>query len=185
MVGPAPPPADDEQGPPMPMNRKQRRMQERETRKESAKEGRRQPRGRARPGQQASGSATPVPQNQGSGPSGAKKRVVAENGKVLVVDEAHKVCPDLPLYVCYTHDHQYLGANKGMSGLTKELLSLVRQLRHQGTRVIISTQCVPYSAAYSAWPLAQYPHRADCHSAGPHRPLRGVDPSSLLIAVLA
>lgn len=35
---------------------------------------------------------------------------------------------------------QYLGANKGMSGLTKELLSLVRQLRHQGTRVIISTQ---------------------------------------------
>ncbi|KAI1454268.1 hypothetical protein F4805DRAFT_440324 [Annulohypoxylon moriforme] len=83
---PPPPPTDDDQGPPMPMNRKQRRMQERETRKESAKEGRRQPRGRARPGQQASGSATPVPQSQGSGPSGAKKRVVAENGKVLVVD---------------------------------------------------------------------------------------------------
>ncbi|KAI1390326.1 uncharacterized protein F4822DRAFT_232670 [Hypoxylon trugodes] len=84
---PPQPPADDEQqGPPMPMNRKQRRMQERETRKESAKEGRRQPRGRGRVGQQASGSATPVPQSQGSGPSGARKRVVAENGKVLVVD---------------------------------------------------------------------------------------------------
>ncbi|KAI0385740.1 hypothetical protein F5Y04DRAFT_244550 [Hypomontagnella monticulosa] len=88
---PPPPPAaeDDPQGPPMPMNRKQRRMQERETRKESAKEGRRQPRGRGRPGvvqQQASGSATPVPTAQGSGPTGAKKRVVAENGKVLVVD---------------------------------------------------------------------------------------------------
>ncbi|KAI1087704.1 hypothetical protein F5B19DRAFT_474608 [Rostrohypoxylon terebratum] len=86
VAAPAPAPVDDEQGPPMPMNRKQRRMQERETRKESAKEGRRQPRGRARPGQQPSGSATPVPQSQGSGPSGAKKRVVAENGKVLVVD---------------------------------------------------------------------------------------------------
>ncbi|KAI0842798.1 hypothetical protein F5Y06DRAFT_256126 [Hypoxylon sp. FL0890] len=83
---PQAPAADDEQQPPMAMNRKQRRMQERETRKESAKEGRRQPRGRARVGQQASGSATPVPQAQGSGPSGARKRVVAENGKVLVVD---------------------------------------------------------------------------------------------------
>ncbi|OTA97880.1 hypothetical protein M434DRAFT_391492, partial [Hypoxylon sp. CO27-5] len=81
----APAAADDEQ-PPMPMNRKQRRMQERETRKESAKEGRRQPRGRGRVGAQASGSATPVPQAQGSGPSGTKKRVVAENGKILVVD---------------------------------------------------------------------------------------------------
>ncbi|OTB07659.1 hypothetical protein M426DRAFT_317962 [Hypoxylon sp. CI-4A] len=83
---PPPPPAEDEQQPPMPMNRKQRRMQEQAARKESAKEGRRQPRGRGRVGQQSSGSATPVPQAQGSGPSGAKKRVVAENGKVLVVD---------------------------------------------------------------------------------------------------
>ncbi|KAI0175520.1 hypothetical protein GGR52DRAFT_315583 [Hypoxylon sp. FL1284] len=82
---PPPPPADDDQ-PPMPMNRKQRRMQERDARKESAKEGRRQPRGRARAAQQGSGSATPVPQAQGTGPTGAKKRVVAENGKVLVVD---------------------------------------------------------------------------------------------------
>ncbi|KAI8958581.1 hypothetical protein F5Y11DRAFT_335801 [Daldinia sp. FL1419] len=79
------PPADDDQ-PPMPMNRKQRRLQERDARKESAKEGRRQPRSRGRPSQQASGSATPVPQSQGTGPTGAKKRVVAENGKVLVVD---------------------------------------------------------------------------------------------------
>ncbi|KAI2465746.1 hypothetical protein F4781DRAFT_408122 [Annulohypoxylon bovei var. microspora] len=88
---PPPPPADDDQQLPMAMNRKQRRMQERETRKESAKEGRRQPRGRARVGQQASGSATPVPQTQGSGPTGAKKRVVAENGKVLVVDSLGNV----------------------------------------------------------------------------------------------
>ncbi|KAI1465817.1 uncharacterized protein F4812DRAFT_113288 [Daldinia caldariorum] len=82
----APPAGDDQQQPPMPMNRKQRRLQERDARKESAKEGRRQPRSRGRPGQ-ASGSATPVPQSQGGGgPSGPKKRVVAENGKVLVVD---------------------------------------------------------------------------------------------------
>ncbi|KAJ3490105.1 hypothetical protein NLI96_g1681 [Meripilus lineatus] len=45
-------------------------------------------------------------------------------GKVLVVDEAHK----------------YLDANKGNSGLTKALLSLVRQQRHLAMRVIISTQ---------------------------------------------
>ncbi|OTB11588.1 hypothetical protein K445DRAFT_321967 [Daldinia sp. EC12] len=87
---PQAPPADDDQQPPMPMNRKQRRLQERDARKESAKEGRRQPRGRGRPGQ-ASGSATPVPQSQGTGPSGPKKRVVAENGKVLVVDSVGDV----------------------------------------------------------------------------------------------
>ncbi|KAF3056017.1 putative J domain-containing protein C2E1P5.03 [Daldinia childiae] len=83
---PQAPPADDDQQPPMAMNRKQRRLQERDQRKESSKGGRRQLRGRGRPGQQASGSATPIPQTQGAGPTGAKKRVVAENGKVLVVD---------------------------------------------------------------------------------------------------
>ncbi|KAI1491841.1 hypothetical protein F5X96DRAFT_445352 [Biscogniauxia mediterranea] len=82
---PPPPPADDEQIP-MPMNRKQRRMQERDARKESAKDSKRSNRGRGRGRQQASGSATPVPQTQASGPTGAKKRVVAENGKILVVD---------------------------------------------------------------------------------------------------
>ncbi|KAI5927609.1 hypothetical protein F4810DRAFT_706356 [Camillea tinctor] len=82
---PPPPPADDDQLP-MPMNRKQRRMQERDARKESAKDGKRPTRGRGRGKQQASGSATPVPQTQAQGPTGAKKRVVAENGKILVVD---------------------------------------------------------------------------------------------------
>ncbi|KAJ3551358.1 hypothetical protein NM688_g4749 [Phlebia brevispora] len=45
-------------------------------------------------------------------------------GKVLVVDEAHK----------------YLASNGGESGLTKELSSLIRQQRHLGMRVIVSTQ---------------------------------------------
>lgn len=86
---PAPEPAaDDEQGPMLPTNRKQRREQERMAKKENAKEGKRS--GRARSVKNASsGSATPVPQTQpsnGSGPTGAKKRVVAENGKILVVD---------------------------------------------------------------------------------------------------
>ena len=83
---PPPAAADDEQAP-LAMNRKQRRMQERGAKRENAKDNRRNGRGRAaRP---ASGSATPVPQTQpagGSGPQGAKKRVVAENGKILVVD---------------------------------------------------------------------------------------------------
>ncbi|KAI0139669.1 hypothetical protein BJ166DRAFT_118929 [Pestalotiopsis sp. NC0098] len=86
---PAPEPAaDDEQGPMLPTNRKQRREQERMAKKENAKEGKRS--GRARSVKNASsGSATPVPQTQpsnGAGPTGAKKRVVAENGKILVVD---------------------------------------------------------------------------------------------------
>ena len=81
-----PPPAADEDQPMMPVNRRQRRMQEREARKDSGKEGKRASRARGRGGQQASGSATPVPQAQGPGPTGSKKRVVAENGKVLVVD---------------------------------------------------------------------------------------------------
>ncbi|KAK8050347.1 DnaJ domain-containing protein [Apiospora phragmitis] len=87
-MGTATPPAiEDEQAPMMAMNRKQRRMQERDSKRENSKENRRMGRGRA--GKPASGSATPVPQTQagnGSGPTGAKKRVVAENGKVLVVD---------------------------------------------------------------------------------------------------
>ncbi|KAK8055237.1 DnaJ domain-containing protein [Apiospora rasikravindrae] len=87
-TGTATPPAvEEEQAPMMAMNRKQRRMQERDSKRENTKDNRRQGRGRA--GKPASGSATPVPQTQagtGSGPTGAKKRVVAENGKVLVVD---------------------------------------------------------------------------------------------------
>ncbi|ORY60262.1 uncharacterized protein BCR38DRAFT_444435 [Pseudomassariella vexata] len=84
---PPPEPAGDEQAPMMAVNRKQRRMQERDAKKENAKEGKRM--GRGRGGRPDSGSATPVPQtlaNNGSGPTGAKKRVVAENGKILVVD---------------------------------------------------------------------------------------------------
>ncbi|KAK4116564.1 hypothetical protein N656DRAFT_774858 [Canariomyces notabilis] len=79
----------DEEGRAVPMNRKMRRMQERDAKKDAAKETRGGARGarrvpRASPS--ASGAATPQPQPQGSGPTGAKKRVVAENGKVLVVD---------------------------------------------------------------------------------------------------
>ena len=70
----------------MPMNRKMRRMQERDSKKDKDAPGggRKTRRGRGSPS--ASGSATPQPQPQNSGPIGAKKRVVAENGKVLVVD---------------------------------------------------------------------------------------------------
>ncbi|KAK3309723.1 uncharacterized protein B0T15DRAFT_516288 [Chaetomium strumarium] len=92
-AAPAPPPPaqpmyQDEEGRAMPMNRKMRRMQERDAKKDAAKDtqgaGRKARRGRGTPS--ASGSATPQPAPQGSGPTGTKKRVVAENGKVLVVD---------------------------------------------------------------------------------------------------
>lgn len=51
-------------------------------------------------------------------------RADVNTGKVLVVDEAHK----------------YLSLNRGMTGLTKALTSLIRQQRHLAMRVIISTQ---------------------------------------------
>jgi ribosomal protein L14E/L6E/L27E len=81
-------PAAPAEGPQQPMNRKQRRMQEQNAKREAAKDSAKQ-KGRAgaiaRRAESASGSATPQPQSQ-SGPTGSKKRVVAENGKVLVVD---------------------------------------------------------------------------------------------------
>lgn len=88
---PAPAPAaaeDDEDAPPIPRNRKERRMQEQAARKGAAKEGR----GR---GRKPAGSGTATPREtavaQSSGPTGAKKRVVAENGKILVVDSVGDV----------------------------------------------------------------------------------------------
>ena len=86
---PTPPAADDEQPGMMATNRKQRRLQEREAKREAGKESKRE--GRKRGARTpASGSATPQPRVQSpagsAGPTGAKKRVVAENGKVLVVD---------------------------------------------------------------------------------------------------
>ncbi|KAL2016898.1 hypothetical protein VTK56DRAFT_2859 [Thermocarpiscus australiensis] len=85
---PAPPPQQayqDDEGRAVPMNRKMRRMHERDAKKEAAKDGGRKGR-RPRASPSASGSATPQPQSHGSGPTGTKKRVLAENGKVLVVD---------------------------------------------------------------------------------------------------
>ncbi|KAM7199277.1 hypothetical protein V8F33_004525 [Rhypophila sp. PSN 637] len=93
---PAPPPQqqmmEDENGKPVPMNRKMRRMQEQHAKREASKEekaagGRRGKKAAAKEKEGGSGSVTPLPPPpQGSGPTGAKKRVVAENGKVLVVD---------------------------------------------------------------------------------------------------
>ncbi|KAH8891868.1 hypothetical protein GQ53DRAFT_864691 [Thozetella sp. PMI_491] len=97
---PPPPPQEyqDEDGRPIAMNRKMRRMQERDAKKEAAKEALGSGR-RARKGQASgppSGSATPQPAPQGQGPTGSKKRVVAENGKVLVVDSLGDVYLEQP-----------------------------------------------------------------------------------------
>lgn len=67
----------------VPMNRRQKRMMDKENKKDkksqAAKTARR------------SGISTPVEAELTSGPVGAKKRVVAENGKVLVVDSTGNV----------------------------------------------------------------------------------------------
>lgn len=74
---------DDAEDEMAPMNRKQKRAMDKENRKDkktqAAKKARR------------SGISTPVEAELTSGPQGAKKRIVAENGKVLVVDSAGNV----------------------------------------------------------------------------------------------
>ncbi|KAI0068910.1 hypothetical protein BV25DRAFT_1817835 [Artomyces pyxidatus] len=52
------------------------------------------------------------------------ERAEVDTGKVLLVDEAHK----------------YLSQNKTSTGLTKALLSAIRQERHLSMRIIVSTQ---------------------------------------------
>jgi curved DNA-binding protein CbpA len=79
---------EDENGRAVPINRRMRRLQEKDARKEADKErvaqgGRKGKKGASKP---SSGAATPRTQEAGAGPIGSKKRVVAENGKVLVVD---------------------------------------------------------------------------------------------------
>lgn len=82
---PAPAPAapaddeDEEGGPPQAMNRKQRRMQERETKKEEG-------RGVGKKARKAKVPSATVSRDASAAPTGARKRVVAENGKILVVD---------------------------------------------------------------------------------------------------
>ncbi|OAA54351.1 endoplasmic reticulum domain containing protein [Niveomyces insectorum RCEF 264] len=75
------------------LNRKQRRLQERDAKREASRDitgggsggRRRHAGGGASPGVGGSGSATPITATT-AGPTGTKKRIVAQNGKVLVVD---------------------------------------------------------------------------------------------------
>lgn len=78
---PAPAPEEDEAAaPPQPRNRRERRMQEKETRKDDGKSSSRKARKAVAPKSSLQGaSASPTP-------TGVRKRVVAENGKILVVD---------------------------------------------------------------------------------------------------
>jgi hypothetical protein len=66
-----------------PMNRRQKRMMDKENRKDKKSQAAKKAR--------SSGISTPVEVELTSGPVGAKKRIVAENGKVLIVDSAGNV----------------------------------------------------------------------------------------------
>lgn len=66
---------DDEDGPPQPMNRRERRMRDKETKREG---------GRPKKARKVKSSTSS--REASTGPTGQKRRVVAENGKVLVVD---------------------------------------------------------------------------------------------------
>lgn len=84
-AAPAPEPApaaeeeDEPAAPPQPRNRKERRMQEKESRKEDGKSSSKKSRKAASKSSSRDASSAPAP-------AGARKRVVAENGKILVVD---------------------------------------------------------------------------------------------------
>ncbi|KZF24671.1 hypothetical protein L228DRAFT_245659 [Xylona heveae TC161] len=73
---PAPPPSEE---PAMVLNRRQRRLQERDNKRESSQ-------GKKSKNNRKSGTNTPVEAEVSGGPVGERKRVVAENGKVLIVD---------------------------------------------------------------------------------------------------
>ncbi|KAH8175802.1 dnaJ domain-containing protein [Sarocladium implicatum] len=67
---------DDDEGPPQPMNRRERRMRDKENKREggrSVKKARKV-------------KSSPASRDASTGPTGQKRRVVAENGKILVVD---------------------------------------------------------------------------------------------------
>lgn len=70
------------------------------------------------------------------------QRADVKTGRVLVVDEAHKVLlPSSPMVLLANWETQYLSdASNTPTGLTRALLSLVRQQRHMSMRVIVSTQ---------------------------------------------
>lgn len=72
----------------MALNRRQKRMMERESRKESKRGNKNAGQSDSAPG---SGTATPVISENVAGASGTKKRVYAENGKILVVDSEGNV----------------------------------------------------------------------------------------------
>lgn len=78
--------ADAAESTAVPMNRRQKRMMERESRKESKKGNK-----NAGSGQDGSGAATPRGTVESVGHSGERKSVVADNGKVLVVDSIGNV----------------------------------------------------------------------------------------------
>lgn len=94
---PAPAPAEEQQeeaGPPAPTNRRERRMQEKYSRREAGKEtsssSSRKPK-KAAAAAPSAAAAKDATQQRTTGPTGVKKRVVAENGKVLVVDSLRDV----------------------------------------------------------------------------------------------
>ena len=81
---PAPPPASTQQEGSMGLNRRQKRMQERENKKGKEAKKTKLPARR-------SGTSTPLETDSGSSPQGQRKRVQAENGKVLLVDSVGNV----------------------------------------------------------------------------------------------
>ncbi|ROT37200.1 hypothetical protein SODALDRAFT_334281 [Sodiomyces alkalinus F11] len=93
-AAPSPSQEEDAAPPAQAVNRRQRRFEERAARKEKSK-----PKGKSASGggggggggsASASGTATPRDVPQGA-PTGARKRVIAENGKVLIVDSLGEV----------------------------------------------------------------------------------------------
>jgi len=82
-VGAAPPAAAGQEDTAPVLNRRQKRLQERESKKEKDTKNAR--------GVRRSGTSTPLDSESEAGPQGSKKRVQAENGKTLVVDSVGNV----------------------------------------------------------------------------------------------
>ena len=128
----------EEPGQAMQWNRRQKRMQERQDKKalknpKAAK---------AAEKAKTSGISTPVEVEMTSGPVGAKKRTVAENGKVLIVDSVGNVYLEEKTEEGQTHEF--------LLDVCPSLVasSFLANIHPRSTRSICQPSSTPFSAPY-------------------------------------
>lgn len=157
MPAPAPAPAPEEDeaaAPAQPRNRRERRMQEKETRKDDGKSSKK-----------ARKAVTSKSSSSAPTPTGARKRVVAENGKILVVDSQGDV---------------FLEEEDEEGNVNEFLLdvSIRKAILIQGETPLL-THTFPHSRTSFFSLLSRTPPWSECPSGSSDRPLAVSCPRAL------